>query len=225
MLSAAAVVVAVIAACSVPGEGGFQPIGAADVDFGLAETTTTAPPTTRVPATTVFATTTTTPATTSTIVETTTTAGPQTEQVDLYFVLGSRLTKITQPLISPAPPELVIRRLLSGPPTDGLGDGLRTLLPVVEDTGGVETPVEDLPIRVTVERGIAQVTVPASFSEIGDEGQLAFGQIVLSLYRPGIGGVVFYVDGAPIQVIIGDGSLTEAGQPVTVEDYENLVRS
>ena len=206
-----------IAACSVPADGEFQEIDAADVAFGLAETTSTAPPTTIAPTTTVDQTTSTALPTTTTIVETTTTVGPQTELVDLYFVIGERLVKLTQPLVYPATPASVIRRLLAGPPTE-----LRSKLPILNESQGAETPTDELPIRVTVARGVAEVTVPASFSEIGEGAQLAFGQIVLSLARFGIGSVVFMADGVPIQVILADGTVTAAGDPVTVEDYSSL---
>jgi hypothetical protein len=216
-------VVAMIAACSVPADGEFQKIDAADVAFGLAETTstTTTTPTTIAPTTTVDQTTSTAlPTTTTTIPEPTTTAGPQTEPVDLYFVLGDRLVKLTQPLVYPATTESVIRRLLAGPPPE-----LRSKLPVLNETQGAGTPTDELPIRVEVERGVAQVTVPASFSEIGEGAELAFGQIVLSLSRFGIGSVVFMADGVPIQVILADGTVTAEGDPVTVEDYISLKQS
>ncbi len=214
-------VAAVIAACSVPGDGEFQQIDAADVAFGLAETTTTAPPTTIAPSTTVDQTTSTALATTTTTIpEPTTTAGPQTEPVDLYFVIGDRLVKTTQSLVYPATAESVIRRLLVGPASE-----LRSKLPILDEAQAAETPAEELPIRVEVERGVAQVTVPASFSEIGEGAELAFGQIVLSLARFGIGSVVFMADGAPIQVILADGTVTAEGDPVTVEDYVSLKQS
>lgn len=213
-------VAAIIAACSVPADGEFQEIKAADVAFGLAETTTTAPPTTLAPTTTVDQTTSTAIPTTTTIVETTSTVGPQTEPVDIYFVIGDRLVKSTQFLVHPATPESVIRRLLAGPTAE-----LRSKLPILNESQVAETPTDELPIRISVERGVAEVTVPASFSEIGEGAELAFGQIVLSLARFGIGSVVFMADGVPIQVILADGIVTAAGDPVTVEDYISLKQS
>ncbi len=218
-------VVAIVAACSVPGDSSVQEIREADVDFGLAETTTIAPPTTLAATTTVKETTTTiAPTTTAPVAEstTTTTAGPQTEPVDLYFVLGARLAKTTQELVSPVQPEVVIRKLLAGPP-----EGLRTkLLPIVAQTDGAEVPDTDLPIQVLRKDGVAEVTLPADLvASFGDEAPLAFGQIVLSLVNVDrIGGVVFYVDKAPIQVVKGDGvTLTNAGDAVHYEDYADLV--
>ena len=214
-------VAAMIAACSVPADGEFQKIDAADVAFGLAETTSTTQPTTLAPTTTVDQTTSTAqPTTTTTIPETTTTVGQQTEPVDIYFVIGDRLAKLTQLLVYPATTESVIRRLLAGPTAE-----LRSKLPILNESQVAETPKDELPIRVTVDRGVAEVTVPASFSEIGEGAELAFGQIVLSLARFGIGSVVFMADGVPIQVILADGTVTAAGDPVTVEDYISLRQS
>ena len=112
---------------------------------------------------------------------------------------------------------MVIRRLLAGPPTE-----LRSKLPILTESQSAELPADELPIRVVVTRGVANVTVPVSFKEFGEGAELAFGQIVLSLARFGIGSVVFLADGEPMQVILADGTASAAGDPVAVEDYISL---
>ena len=75
---------------------------------------------------------------------------------------------------------------------------------------------------VEVRRGIARVSAVAPFlSELEPLDQrLAIAQLVLTLTRrPGIGQVIFVVDGVEISVPRGGGDLTVAGTPVTYDDY------
>jgi hypothetical protein len=192
-----------IAACGLPADDRFEPIGADDDRFGLAQTTT--PTTSTAPTTTVDATTTTALATTSTIAS---------EPVRLYFITGRQLTSVVQAL--PAEPALgqVMAALLDGPPSGGLGTGLRTTLPVGAD------------INVTSGAGIATVDLPAGiFDSLEPSDQrLVFGQIVLTLTdRPGVGPVVFTLDGQRMRVFRGDASLPEQGESVSRDDYLGLL--
>jgi hypothetical protein len=51
-----------------------------------------------------------------------------------------------------------------------------------------------------------------------------FGQIVLTLTdRPGVGPVVFTLDGQKMRVFRGDASLTEQGESVSRDDYLGLL--
>lgn len=194
---------ATLGACGLPADDRFEPIGAGDDRFGLAQTTL--PTTTLAPTTTVDATTTTALATTSTIA---------TELVQLYFITGRQLTSIATPL--PSEPALgqVMAALLEGPPSGGLGTGLRTTLPNGAD------------IFVSSRAGIATVDLPAGiFDPLEPSDQrLVFGQIVLTLTdRPGVGPVVFTIDGEPMRVFRGDASLTELGESVSRDDYVGLL--
>jgi spore germination protein GerM len=157
--------------------------------------------------------------TTTTIVETTIPVSPgetsttlATEPIDLYFAASGKLTPISKNLPRPATPQQVLALLAAGPPRGDLGVGLRTAIPL------------NSPLSVTVTSGVATVALPAALlSTTAADQQLAIGQIVLTLYRPGIGQVKFVSGGKPIAVPRGDGSLTAAGGAVTADDYRRLV--
>ncbi len=205
LLATGLTALAALGACGLPADDRFEPIGAGDDRFGLAQTTV--PTTTLAPTTTIDATTTTALVTTSTIA---------TELVQLYFITGRQLTSITTPL--PAEPALgqVMAALLEGPPEGGLGTGLRTTLPVGAD------------IFVSSSAGIATVDLPSGiFDSLEPSDQrLVFGQIVLTLTdRPGVGPVVFTLDGQQMRVFRGDASLTEQGESVSRDDYVVLLSS
>jgi spore germination protein GerM len=159
------------------------------------------------------------PTTTTTIPETTvpistgeTSTTLATEPIDLYFVASGKLTPISKNLPRPATPQQVLALLAAGPPRGDLGVGLRTAIPA------------NSPLGVTVSSGVATVALPAALlSTPAADQQLAIGQIVLTLYRPGIGQVKFVSGGKPIAVPRGDGSLTAAGGAVTADDYRRLV--
>jgi spore germination protein GerM len=196
-LTAATAFAVLVAACGLPADDRFEPISAENDRFDLAQTTT--PTTSLAPTTTVDA------ATTSTIAS---------EPVRLYFITGRQLTSVVQAL--PAEPALgqVMAALLDGPPSGGLGTGLRTTLPVGAD------------INVTSSAGIATVDLPEGiFDSLEPSDQrLVFGQIVLTLTdRPGVGPVVFTLDGQKMRVFRGDASLTEQGESVSRDDYLGLL--
>jgi len=74
----------------------------------------------------------------------------------------------------------------------------------------------------TVRRGTAVVDFGAAPDLIGEDRIVAVAQIVCTLlHQAGIGQVTFTVEGAPIQVPVGDGSLT--AEPVTRDDYPSLL--
>jgi hypothetical protein len=194
-LTAATAFAVLVAACGLPADDRFEPISAENDRFDLAQTTT--PTTSLAPTTTVDATTTTALATTSTIAS---------EPVRLYFITGRQLTSVVQAL--PAEPALgqVMAALLDGPPSGGLGTGLRTTLPVGADIATVDLP-----------EGIFDSLEPS-------DQRLVFGQIVLTLTdRPGVGPVVFTLDGQKMRVFRGDASLTEQGESVSRDDYLGLL--
>lgn len=191
--------------CGVSGDGEFQELDRDDLErSGLLDTTstTTTTTTTTIPSTT-------TPETVPTTIETTTTLAL--EPLPLYFVAGNQLTPVMKDFPRPASPAQVLTALMAGPPADA-GVGLRTVLP------------PDSFASVNVNGGVAQVDLRGSaFSQIAsDQYPLAFGQLVLTLEQRGIGSVTFSLDGAPLAVPKGDGSLTEVGGAVTFDDYEVL---
>jgi spore germination protein GerM len=194
-----------VAGCDTGGDGGLQAIRGDDLQ-GLDETTTSTTTTTTTPPTSTTAGPTTGP-TSTTIVS---------EAVELHFVDGNQLQPVRVELASPVSPTRVIARLLQGPPEGDLGVGLRTLLP----PGLVNFPV--------VDSGAGYVTVDLAaeaFALIDPADQrIAVGQIVMTLVnRPGIGQVVFTLDGEPLRVPRRDGVQSAPGEPVSKNDYVTLL--
>jgi hypothetical protein len=196
---------AVVASCGVADDRELQEINSADL-FGLDETTTSTSTTstTLVPATSPVQ---------PTIRSTSTTIA--TEPVSLYFVDGRSLTEVSIDLARGPSPSRVVAALLAGPPAGEVGIGLRSLLP------------ENL-VNTVVESGTGYVTVDL----VGEELQRidpadqrgAIGQLVLTLtQRPGVGQVRFTTDGQLQRVPRGDGLQSEAGEPVSRQDYVSLL--
>lgn len=197
-------VLVVIAGCSVPATSGYEGIPAGEIPFDLNAPSTTAAPTT------------TTSSTTTTIDPNAPAGEPGviSEIVDLYFVSGSNVVKTQLNITSPATATQTLGSLIAGPPQDGTAVGIRSALP------------ELFTATVNVVRGVATVNAASSFLNNlppGDQN-LAIAQIVLTLTsRPGIGQVLFSVDGSLIAVPRGRGDLAPAGQSVSFDDYTNLI--
>lgn len=191
-----------IAGCSVPASSGFEGIPASEIPFDL-----------NAPSTTAVATTTTT---TTTLDPNQTSSVPEvvSEIVDLYFLSSNNVVKTQRNITSPATATQTLASLIAGPPNDGTSVGLRSALPRL------------FTATVEVVRGIATLNAASSFLDNlspGDQ-KLAIAQIVLTLTsRPGIGQVLFSVDGIPIAVPRGRGDLAPAGQSVSFDDYTNLI--
>lgn len=190
----------VVPGCGLPTDDSYRPIEAADLPFGLADTTTTSTTTTTLP-----------PATTTTVLPTTTTA-PTTEPVNVYFVTGNFLRPVVRQSSQPVTPLQALSLLQSEPPSSGL----RTSIPA----GAL--------VAVTVARGKATVDLAPVALEVpqGQEQWFQFGQIVLSLTDlPGVGQVEFRVpgaDGVPVVIQVPKGT-GELAPLVTREDYVNLL--
>lgn len=196
---APAILVAALVGCAVEDDGQFSPISRSEVPFGLADATTT----------------TTTPTTTTTIelIDDDSNAVME-EVVDLYYLLGARLFRVQTAVVSPATPAQALSLLngnsLSGPSFVGL----RSAVPA------------NFEASITVTRGVAEVDAGGSFlrSIVPGDQRLAVAQIVATLTsRPGIGQVIFAVDGVAIAVPRGRGDVVPAGTPVTFDDYSMLI--
>lgn len=140
----------------------------------------------------------------------TTEPGSQSEGVALCFLSEGRLVVDQRELQAPVVPEDVVAALAS-PPADQMPPA-RTAL------------TDPLAVRdIGVVAGIARVDLGRSISELGGEEQLlAVAQIVCTLTaRPGVGQVAFTLEGTPIEVPRGDGSLV--AQPVSRDDYATLL--
>jgi hypothetical protein len=187
---------AVGVSCGVPEEGRFIPLDESQVPDALIVTTTMASTTTTLAAP---------PDSTSTTV-----ADVLYDSVELYFVSANRVVRSERRIVSPATPTQVLDTLLAGLDNQTESAGLRSALP------------RGLTATIDVRRGVARIASTAPFlSELEPSDQrLAIAQLVLTLTRrPGIGQVIFSVDGIDIQVPRGGGDLTAPGAAVTYDDY------
>ena len=191
--------IAVLSSCAVPSSGSYQQVSSADIPFGL-----NAPPTTI-------------PLTTTTISDPNSTESlpiAVSEPVDLFFISNSRIIKVQRNVASPANPAQALSSLVEGPSTSPEFVGLRTALPTT------------FTARVDVIRGVAQVDATRAFlnSLSGLDQKLAIAQIVLTLTsRPGVGQVLFSVEGKLISVPRGRGDSVASGVAVTFDDYASLI--
>jgi Sporulation and spore germination len=191
-------------ACGVPtGNDTFSEIPPDEIQFGLDATSTT----------------TTTTSTTSTTVpvlpETTalaTTTTIRLEPVQIYFLSRGRLQPITIDLPPGSSPEQVADVLEAGPPPDIALDTL------IRD-GLIVSSVE--------EGGVLTVDLdPDTFDRVPSTQQTeAIGQIVLTMLSSlrGVGQVTFTLGGEAIAVKKGNGQLSDVGEPLSYDDYANLL--
>ncbi|MDA0297756.1 MAG: GerMN domain-containing protein [Actinobacteria bacterium] len=189
----------VLSSCAVPSSGSYQQIAPEDVPFGLNAPQTTIPQTT----TTAQA-----PISADSI------AVAVSEPIDLFFISNSRIIKVQRNVASPANPAQALSSLVEGPSTSPEFVGLRTALTTT------------FVASVDVIRGVAQVDATGVFlgSLSGLDQKLAIAQIVLTLTsRPGVGQVLFSVDGRLISVPRGRGDSVASGVAVTFDDYSSLI--
>jgi hypothetical protein len=135
----------------------------------------------------------------------------------MYFISSGQLTEVPVPL-TPGPTLFqVIARLQGGPPDGDEFVGLRSAVPAT------------VLIDVTDNRtGVATVELPPRFFDriVPSDQRLAIGQIVLTLlHRPSLGQVRFTSGGEAIEVPKGTGELADAGELLSVRDYESLLDS
>ena len=186
-----------LAACSVPKSGPFETISNDDIPFGLNAVQTTA-----------------SQSATETTVANLDPPGTVHELVDLYFIRNATVIRVQRSMISPVDTNGALAALTEGLIDDSTTVGLRSAIPA------------SLEASVDVDRGVATVNATRAFlnSLSAVDQRLAIAQIVLTLTsRPGIGQVVFYVDGRAIVVPRGRGDLSSAGEPVTFDDYTNII--
>jgi len=136
------------------------------------------------------------------------------EPVELYYISDDRLVATTQSIVSPATISQVLAALIAGPPTGDNGLGLRSALPT------------DLNAEIDILKGVAQINTTAEFlTELSPIDQrLAIAQLVLTFTRrPGVGQVIFTVDGQNVAVPRGRGDLAKPGTTVSFDDYSSLI--
>jgi spore germination protein GerM len=135
-------------------------------------------------------------------------------RIDVYLVArdSRRLVPVPREAVGDRSLATVIRTLAEGPTPAEADTGLGTALP----SGEVIT-------RVGAAGGTATVDLGAAFEQLTGRNQLvAIAQIVATATgQPGIGRVAFTVEGTPILVPRGDGTLT--GNPVSRDAYPLLI--
>lgn len=136
-------------------------------------------------------------------------SGPRSEPVSLCFVRDGRLMVLNAQLAAPVDLQDALDALASPPQDDALLRSSFTDPSIVRD--------------VRLLGGIARVDLSAGVSALPtDEQLLAIAQIVCTLTaRPGVGQVSFTLEGAPLAVPKGDGSLVTS--PVARDDYAGLM--
>lgn len=211
-LGTSALAAAALSGCGVPtGEATFDEIEPANVPFGLNQPATTTSTTTSTTSTT---TTTTMPEVPVTTVEETTTTIAL-EPVDIYFLSRGELQPITVDVPRDYGRNQLVSQLEAGPPPGSAGVGLETLVEPgliadTEELGGVVTVMLDGDV----------------FDEVDSRDQrLTVAQIVLTFTGNlrGVGQVSFTLDGEPLGVQKGNGLFAEEGQPVSFDDYRELL--
>jgi len=137
-----------------------------------------------------------------------------TETVTLFFVEASRLVGVDVEVEAPAEIRRQLDALGAGPPADEFEAGIRTAVPPE-----LVNRVELWPDGITVDLNSEQ------FNGVESEDQRTMvAQIVLTLTaQPDIDEVLFTMDGEPLRVYQRDNVLSEPGEPVTEEDYEELL--
>jgi len=145
----------------------------------------------------------------------------QTRSVELYFTRfdGSRdvLTTVEREVPTGGEsgqptPATVLDALLSGVPADA-DPAVVTKIP--SDTALASQPeLLGGVLTVDLDNGISSVQ--------GDGARLAFGQMVCTAdLLDGVDGVVFEIEGGPVQTPVGDGETSSA--PLTCASYDNLL--
>ncbi|TFH20413.1 MAG: hypothetical protein E4H05_02360 [Acidimicrobiales bacterium] len=202
--AAALLVLATTGACGVPtGSETFSEIPPDEIQFGLDATSTTTSTTSTTSTTVPVLPETTALATTTTI---------RLEPVQIYFLSRGRLQPITIDLPPGSSPDQVADVLEAGPPPDIALDTL------IMD-GLIVTSVE--------EGGVLTVDLdPDTFDQVPSTQQTeAIGQIVLTMLSSlrGVGQVTFTLGGEAIAVKKGNGQLSDIGEPLSYDDYSNLL--
>jgi spore germination protein GerM len=133
-----------------------------------------------------------------------------TEDATLCFVRDDELVVVGVPLETPVSLDDVVEALME--PPDVAGSAVRTAVGAEPLVGGVR-----------LSAGVARVDLlPAIEALVGDEQLLAVAQLVCTLSsQPGVGPVAFTLEGSPVDVPRGDGSLTS--EPVSRDDYSDLL--
>jgi hypothetical protein len=129
----------------------------------------------------------------------------------IFLVQGERLAPVERDVPAPASGEVVIEALSRGPTRSEAALGLRSAL-----VGS------DVIRSIGISGGIANVDLGTGFTDIvGRDQIMALAQIVSTVTGlPGVGRVSFTLEGVPVGVPRGDGSVTT--ESVSRDDYALL---
>lgn len=132
---------------------------------------------------------------------------------EVYLVAGEQLLSVPRPIAPDADLATVISVLASGPTPNEAAIGLRSAL-----------PRDRTILSVSQSRRTATVDLDPAFAEIrAAEQPIAIAQVVFTLTRrPEVERVAFTLEGDPLEVPRGDGSLTS--DPLTQGDFPELAR-
>ncbi|MEX2254376.1 MAG: GerMN domain-containing protein [Acidimicrobiia bacterium] len=142
---------------------------------------------------------------------TTTLNGPVAFPVAL--VDGDGLVLVERAVDPPLVPRVALESLLEGPTASETAEGLSTAIPAGAGIGAVRQ-----------KGGLLTIELGRTVRGAGPDEIQAIGQLVLTATAvAGVERVRFRVGGEPVQVPIGDGTISSG--PVRRTDYERLLRS
>jgi spore germination protein GerM len=131
--------------------------------------------------------------------------------LSLYFVLDDRLVSVSRQATDSPGADGLLRSLLDGPTGDEASFGVTTAIPSGTRVSGVDRS-----------GGALVVELSSDLATTDNTSVLAVGQLVLTASGlPGVERVRFEIDGKPVQVPKGDGTL--ASGAVTPQDYQELL--
>ncbi len=138
--------------------------------------------------------------------------GPQqATTVQLFFVRDDRLAPVARQVLGPPSLASVLDQLLAGPAPVEMVDGIRSAI----------SPRSRIR-RVSLADGVASVDLSEHFVQVEGEDQIvAIAQLVFSCTAlPGVERVRFLLEGRPVEVPAGDGTLTD--RPLSRADFTAL---
>ncbi len=131
--------------------------------------------------------------------------------VEVYFVRGDKLAPVTREVSGPVSLTAVLDQVVAGPAPGEALTGMRSAI-----TPGARIR------RARLSEGLASVDLSEPFGDVQGTDQIAaVAQIVFSCTAlPGVERVQFQLEGRPVEVPAGDGTLT--ARPLTRADFVGL---
>ncbi len=141
----------------------------------------------------------------------TTVRSEQAATVQLFFVRGERLAPVVRQISGPASLARVLDHVLAGPAPHERAGGIRSAI----------SPATRIRSALLSD-GMASIDLSAPFGDVQGEDQISgVAQIVFSCTAlPGVERVHFRLEGRPVEVPAGDGTLTV--RPLTRADFPAL---